>query len=90
MANGVVMVAAIMSQGKERNESKDKEERHAGNRPGEKRHGGDIGEQRRRQANTAASASDPTQFTPDNWCVGAPFQTPVFSASERYLKILTL
>ena len=85
MANGVVMVAAIMSKGKDRNQSKDKEERH-----GEKRLGGDIGEQRRRQANTAASASVPTQFTPDNWCVGAPFQTPVFSASERYLKILTL
>ena len=68
MANGVVMVAAIMSKGKERNQSKDKEERHGG-----KRHAGDIGEQVRRQANTAGSASDPTQFTPDNWCVGAPF-----------------
>ena len=63
VANGVVVVAAIMSKGKERNQGKDKEERH----------GDDIGEQRRRQANTAASASDPTQFTPDKWCVGDPF-----------------
>ena len=64
----VVMVAAIVSKGKEGNQGKDKEERHGGERQEVAR-----GEQRSRQGSTAGSASIQTQFRPNNWCVGARF-----------------